>query len=52
MGRKECAMTDKPEKTEVPRRSIQPSLLRRPSYERVAEEIDKWANSSGLQRPT
>ena len=25
---------------------------RRPSYDRVIENIDKWVNSSGLQKPT
>jgi len=25
---------------------------RRPSHERVIENIDRWANSSGLQPPT
>ena len=24
----------------------------RPSYQKVAENIEKWANSSGLQKPT
>jgi hypothetical protein len=27
-------------------------LPRRPSYQRVADDIEKWANSSGLQKPT
>lgn len=44
-------MTDKTEKTEVPRRPMQPSLPKRPSFEKVAENIDKWANSGGLQKP-
>jgi hypothetical protein len=44
-------MTDKTEKIEVPRKGMHPSLPRRPSYERVVEEIEKWANSGGLQRP-
>jgi hypothetical protein len=42
-------MPDKPEKTEASRR--EPPQPRRPSFERVAENIDKWANSPGLQRP-
>jgi hypothetical protein len=42
-------MTDKPEKAEPSRR--EPQITRRPSYERVAENLDKWANSPGLQRP-
>ena len=45
-------MTDRLEKIENPRRSKQPSLPQRPSYEKVVENIDKWANSSGLQKPT
>jgi hypothetical protein len=44
-------MIDKTETVEIPRKSMQPSLPRRPSYEKVVKEIDKWANSSGLQRP-
>jgi hypothetical protein len=44
-------MTDKTEKTEAPRRAMQPSLPSRPSYDKVVEDIDKWTNSSGLQRP-
>ncbi len=44
-------MTDKTEKTEAPRRAMQPSLPSRPSYDKVVENIDKWTNSSGLQRP-
>jgi hypothetical protein len=42
-------MSDKLEKAEAPRG--EPPLPRRPSYEKVAENIDKWANSSGLQKP-
>jgi hypothetical protein len=42
-------MQDKPEKAEAPRKEV--PLPRRPSYERVVEDIDKWANSSGLQKP-
>jgi hypothetical protein len=42
-------MSDKPEKAENPRRD--PPDPQRPSYEKVAENIDKWANSSGLQKP-
>jgi hypothetical protein len=29
-----------------------PPPPRRPSHERVIENLDKWANSSGLQPPT
>lgn len=42
-------MSDKPEKAEPPRREA--PVPQRPSYEKVAENLDKWANSSGLQRP-
>jgi hypothetical protein len=42
-------MSDKPEKAEAPRREL--PLPKRPSYEKVVENIDKWASSSGLQRP-
>jgi hypothetical protein len=42
-------MSDKPKKAENPRR--EPPTPPRPSYEKVAENIDKWANSSGLQKP-
>lgn len=48
-------MTDKinkSEKIEVPRRALQPSLPKRPSYEKVVEDIEKWAHSSGLQKPS
>ena len=44
-------MIDKSEKAEAARKATQPALPRRPSYERVAEDIDKWANSAGLQKP-
>ena len=44
-------MTDKTEKYELPRKAIKPSLPRRPSYEKVVQDIEKWANSTGLQRP-
>jgi len=40
--------TDKPE---APRTTMQPSLPRRPSYEKTVEDIDKWTHSAGLQRP-
>jgi len=42
-------MPDKPEKAGGPSRET--PLPRRPSYEKVVEDIDKWANSSGLQKP-
>ncbi len=44
-------MTDKTGKIEIPRKSSQPPLPRRPSYDKVVENIDKWANSGGLQKP-
>ncbi len=44
-------MTDKIDKSEIPRKAMQPTLPRRPSYEKVVEDIEKWANSSGLQKP-
>lgn len=43
-----------PEQVKLPRKLSQepggPSTLR-PSHRRVIEEIDRWANSSGLQPP-
>jgi hypothetical protein len=45
-------MTDKPEKTEAPRRTMQQSLPKRPSYEKLIEDVEKWTSSPGLQRPT
>ena len=44
--------TNKSEKIEAPRRTMQPSLPKRPSFEKVAEDIDKWARSQGLQKPS
>jgi hypothetical protein len=44
-------MADKTETREAPRKAMQPSLPRRPSYEKVVEDIDKWADSPGLQKP-
>jgi hypothetical protein len=43
-------MTDKLEKIELPKANEHPPP-RRPSYQRVVENIEKWATSSGLQRP-
>lgn len=52
-------MTDRNEKTSAqpqkqmdasPRQKGSPR--RRPSYDRVIENIDKWVNSSGLQKPS
>jgi len=42
-------MSDKPEKAEGSRKEL--PLPQRPSYEKAVEDIDKWANSSGLQKP-
>jgi len=42
-------MTDKREKTDLPAK--EPPPPRRPSYQQVVENIEKWANSSGLQKP-
>jgi hypothetical protein len=39
-------------KIELPAKPRERPLPRRPSYERVLENIEKWANSSGLQKPT
>jgi hypothetical protein len=47
-------MTDKTEKTGKtgePRKPKELPLQRRASYEQVLENIEKWANSRGLQRP-
>jgi hypothetical protein len=44
-------MTDRTEKTNTPY-TPKPRPPRRPSYDRVIENIDKWVNSSGLQKPT
>lgn len=46
------AMTEKADKTELPDKTRQRPQQRRPSHERVVENIEKWANSSGLQKPT
>ncbi|MGQ0683505.1 hypothetical protein [Bradyrhizobium sp.] len=44
-------MTDRNDRVEPPRKSWEPPP-RRPSYDRIAENIEKWVNSSGLQKPT
>ncbi len=44
-------MTDRSDKTELPRKSKELPLPRRPSYEAVVDNIEKWINSSGLQKP-
>jgi hypothetical protein len=45
-------MTDKTDKIELPDKTKDRPPPRRPSYTRVVENIEKWANSSGLQKPT
>ena len=45
-------MTDKTDKIELPAKPKERPLPRRPSYLRVVENIEKWASSSGLQKPT
>jgi hypothetical protein len=45
------AMTDKTDKIEMALKPKALPLPRRPSYERTVEDIEKWANSSGLQKP-
>jgi hypothetical protein len=45
-------MTTKTDKIELPAKVKERPPPRRPSYERVIENIEKWANSSGLQKPT
>nr|WP_225715236.1 hypothetical protein [Bradyrhizobium semiaridum] len=44
-----------PDEVKLPRKLSQepdaPAPLR-PSHERVIEELDRWANSAGLQPPT
>ena len=45
-------MTDKADKIELPAKPREQPPPRRPSYQRVVENIDKWINSSGLQKPT
>ncbi len=51
-ARKVLAMADASDKIEVPRKPREPPPPRRPSYDRVAENLEKWANSSGLRKPT
>jgi hypothetical protein len=37
--------------TKLPRPPKVPRQPNRPSYERVIENLEKWANSPGLQQP-
>jgi hypothetical protein len=48
------AMTDNADRIELPGKPKDRPLPlpRRPSYQRVVENIEKWVNSSGLQKPT
>lgn len=53
MGREgPLAMTDKTHKTEERAELKDPPSPRRPSYDKVAAEIEKWANSNGLRKPS
>jgi hypothetical protein len=47
-------MTDQTDKIKLPAKPRERPLPmpRRPSYQRVVDDIEKWANSSGLQKPT
>ncbi len=45
-------MTDKADKIEPPPKPKARPLPQRSSYQRVIENIEKWANSPGLQKPT
>lgn len=45
-------MSDKPEKTEPPVKSRERPPKGRSGYRGTDETIEKWANSSGLQKPT
>jgi len=38
--------------TQLPRPPKEPRQPNRPSYERVIENLEKWANSPGLQPPS
>jgi len=44
-------MAENIEKIELPHNPKEPKPPHRPSYERVAANIEKWASSSGLQKP-
>ena len=43
--------SDRPETMDASSKHKAP-LRRRPSYDRVIENLDKWINSSGLQKPS
>lgn len=45
-------MTDNADNIEAPRKPKELPLPKRQSYKKVIEEIEKWANSSGLRKPT
>ena len=44
--------TDKTDRIGRPWKPKEPPLPRRPSYEQLVENIEKWTNSRGLQKPT
>ena len=46
------AMTNKTHKIELPAKPKELPLPRRPSYQRIVDNIENWTNSSGLQKPT
>jgi hypothetical protein len=53
MGREGAlAMTDNTHNTEGRTKPKDPPSPRRPSYDKVAANIEKWANSNGLQKPS
>ena len=45
-------MADTDSRTDQVRKPKEKPPPQRRSYERVAENLEKWANSSGLQKPT
>ena len=53
MGREgTLAMTDQADRKQQRPSKPNERPPRRPSYEKVVENIDQWINSSGLQKPT
>lgn len=45
-------MADENDRIESKRKPWERLPPRRSSYERIAENIEKWVNSSGLRKPT
>jgi hypothetical protein len=45
-------MTEKTSRIEPSRKPKELPLPRRPSYENTVANIEKWANSGGLQKPS